>query len=382
MAQRKRVGCAGIGAMSDPFIARQSTLKALSVCGRRTYHDLLAGEDSIRGHTEATAELGTVQHAVCAAILRTLYEQGETEMSTYEAEAIANEVYATSSIVLPPREYDDLIWMTLRFVERPKRVDRLLPTENGPAIEQRIQVSIRCSDDVTRILSCQPDAIFVADDSTTLIVPDWKSGRAKPRQPRQPQEGVPEDTAVGYDFLSPSGHFQGPAYLLAAFHKMPRAKRGVFREFYLRYGLFREFVMDRGSDKHQRFEAYIAAQLMKLERGLSEGENSKVWRPRPGAHCAKACPVARSCPIPEEQRGVGAIEDDESADREAGRFVMIEGLRNQLRIALKVRYQATGRPHVVGDGTQLAWNGGAGDAFQVLREETGNGVQEPEEARA
>lgn len=350
----------------EPFKARQSTLRALSVCPRRTWFDLLAGWNSIRGHTEETSELGRMQHEVCAEILRTLYRQGETEMSTYEAEAIAVEVYAASPIVLPPQAYDDLIWMTLRFVERPKRVDRLLPTENGPAIEQRIDAPVPCPDGQVRILSCQPDAVFVGSDAETIIVPDFKTSRGKPRQPRQPQEGVPEDTAIGYEFLSKSGHFQGPAYLYAAMHKWRRMKRGLFREDYLRYGLHREFMLDRDSDKFKRFEAMIGAHLMKLERGLSEGADSDVWYPRPGGHCAKQCPVARSCPVPEEQRGVGAIETDESADAEAARWIMVKGLSDQMRLALKARYEATGRPHRVGDGTVLAWNGGAGNAFQVL----------------
>jgi hypothetical protein len=346
--------------MTEPFKARQSTLRGLSVCGRRAYYDLLASWDAIRGHTEHTAELGRLCHEVAARILFTLYEQGETEMSTYDAEAIVNEVYAASPITLPAAAYDELVWMMLRFVERPKRVDRLLPTENGPAIEQRIDVPIRCPDGQTRILSCQPDAVFAGDDGTTCLVADWKSSRAKPRAPRERQEGVPEDTAVGFDYLSPQGHFQGPAYIIAAMHKWPRVQRGVFRESYLRYGLYREFVMDRNGDKHKRFEAMIGATLQRLERGLSEGEGSEVWKPRPGGHCARACAVARSCPIPAEQRGVGVLETDEMADAEAGRFVMVDGLKDQMRIALRERYEETGRPHQIGDGRAIVFDGPRG----------------------
>jgi hypothetical protein len=350
--------------MSEPFIARQSTLRGLSICGRRTFFDLQAGFDATRGFTESLADLGTVQHVVCARILLTLYEQSETEMPTQEAVEIANETYGALPIVLPAKDYDDLIGMTLRFVERPKRVDRLVPIlgddgEIRPAIEQRIDVSITCPDGKTRILSGQPDAVFSADDARTAIIADWKSSRAKPPTPRQQQDGVPEDTAVGFDYLSKQGHFQGPTYSVLLFAKLPAVRRVIFREHYLRYGLFREFIMERGDSKHERFSTMLGLHLMKLERALQEGEDSATWKPRPGGHCARQCPVARSCPVPEEQRGVGAIEDDESADREAARFVMVDGLRDQLRLALKERYEATGRPHLVGDGTALSWGGGA-----------------------
>lgn len=367
--------------MTEPFKARQSTLAGLSVCPRRTWHDLAAGWDSVRGNVGATGELGRLQHEVCAEILRTLYEQGETEMSTYEAEAIANETYAQSPIVLPTQCFDDLIWMTLRFVERPIRADRLLPTESGPAIEQRIDVPIKCPDGVTRILSCQPDAVFAGADGTTAVVGDWKSSRGKPRTPRQQQQGVPEDTAVGFDYLSPRGHFQAPCYLIAAMHRWPRVQRGIFRESYLRYGLYREFVMDRNGDKHKRFETLIGAHLMKLERGLSEGADSPLWKPRPGGHCARQCPVARSCSIPAEQRGTGAIEDDEMADTEAARFVMVDGLKGQMKDALRERYLATGRPLVVGDGTAIVFDGPRGgmSIIDVLSGVNGNGAEQVNE---
>jgi hypothetical protein len=358
--------------MTEPFKARQSTLAGLTVCARRTWHDLAAGWDSIRGNVGATGELGRLQHEVCAEILRTLYEQGETEMSTYEAEAIANEVYAQSLIVLPAQCFDDLIWMTLRFVERPIRADRLLPTENGPAIEQRIDVPIRCPDGVIRILSCQPDAVFAAADGTTAVVGDFKTSRGKPRTPRQQQQGVADDTAVGFDYLSARGHFQAPCYNIAAMFRWPRIQRVIFRESYLRYGLYREFVMDRNGDKHKRFEAMIGAHLMKLERGLSEGADSALWTPRPGSHCAKQCPVARSCGIPAEQRGVGVIENDEMATREAARYMMVDGLRDTLRAALKEYYNATGVPIPVGDtGDALSFGGGKGSAFEIVHVPSG-----------
>lgn len=348
------------------FTARQSTLRGFEVCGRRTWHDIQAGEDSIRGFTEASADLGTVMHLIGAEILRTLHEQTETQMPTQEAVEIAYSVYAKCDIVLPTPEREDMIWLTLRFVERPWKADRLLPTELGPAIEQRIFVPIVCQDGQTRILSCQPDAIFHGGGATAVIA-DWKSGRGKPKQPKQPQPGVPENTAIGKKYLSARGHFQADCYSLATMHRWPAVERVIFRELHLRSGQIREAIL--GRDEMEHVARQIGVHLQKLERALGEGEDSKAWPPRPGGHCARQCPVARSCPVPPEQRGVGAIEDDDMADAEAGRWVMLDGLCKQMRLALKERYQATGRPHRVGDGTMLAWSGGAGNAFQVLPEE-------------
>jgi len=166
-------------------------------------------------------------------------------------------------------------------------------------------------------------------------------------------------------------------------HKWPRVQRGVFRESYLRYGLYREFVMDRNGDKHKRFEAMIGATLQRLERGLSEGEDSEVWKPRPGGHCARACAVARSCPIPAEQRGVGVLETDEMADAEAGRFVMVDGLKDQMRIALRERYEETGRPHQIGDGRVIVFDGPRGgmSIIDVPSGVNGNGATDQPKER-
>jgi hypothetical protein len=52
---------------------------------------------------------------------------------------------------------------------------------------------------------------------------------------------------------------------------------------------------------------------------------------------------------------VGALDSEEAADAAAGRYVNVDGLRNTLRDQLKARYEQTGRPSFVGDGTAVFW---------------------------
>jgi hypothetical protein len=107
---------------------------------------------------------------------------------------------------------------------------------------------------------------------------------------------------------------------------------------------------------------------MKLDEAIRDGEEGHpLWRPRPGEWCARKCPVSASCPIPQEQRGVGALDAEDTADEAAGRFVMVDGLRNQLRDQLKTHYEQTGHAPRVGDGTALFWKDkdSGGRAFGV-----------------
>lgn len=349
------------------FTARQSTLRGLQQCPRREWHAVQAGEDAICGNVGDSGRLGTVMHAVAAEILRALHRQQQHEMSSSEAIEIAYKVYAGLPIVLPADEADDLIMLTTRFVERVWRVDRLMTTPQGElAIEQRITAPLRCPDGKIRILSGQPDAIFVGGPRT-LIIPDYKTGWGRPKKPNEQQEGVPADTAVGKQYLSDRGHFQGDTYSLSALHEYPGADRVIFRELSLRWGTIREAIFTREDMKN--VERRLGDALMKLEKGLAEPDTEwgrEFWQPKPGSQCTRQCPVARSCPIPAEQRGPGALETDEDADREAARLIAVEGLRGEMLAVLRARWEETGYPAKIGDGRELRFDGGAGSARQEV----------------
>lgn len=327
---------------SGPFVARQSTVSGFAVCGRRTYHDLTREGDYTVGYSEATADLGTVFHAVAAEIFRTLWQQGEKWMPTEEAMTVCWEVYAGLDIVLPPEEREALRILVLRFVERPWSMENMI------AVEERITMPITCHDGVVRHFTGQPD-LLVADPPSTLIIVDLKSGWGRPREPRQkPSEG---EVVQGKQYLSDRGHAQLDGYGLLAMWKYPRAARVILREYHVRTGQVREAHLTREELEH--VEKEIGDLLMKLDRGLSEGEGSKLWKPRPSAACTRQCPVARTCPVPAEQRGVGAIPDLETALAEGERYVAVDGVRQQLRDGLANWHDQTGQPIPVGNGMEL-----------------------------
>ncbi len=99
---------------------------------------------------------------------------------------------------------------------------------------------------------------------------------------------------------------------------------------------------------------------MQLDEGLREGEGSQFALPRPGKQCVTRCPVALSCPVPAEQRGLGALGTPDAADAAAGRWVAIRALDKQLREGLKAHHEETGHCPEVGDGRVVRWDGPKG----------------------
>jgi hypothetical protein len=322
---------------------RQSLLASFEVCPRRTYHSLITPDDLAVGYVGATGELGTMVHAVFAEIVRTLYRQGETQISTQEAIEIMYEVYAASPIVLPAEQRDTLVWLTLRFAE----VE--IPARRVMALEQRLTADIVCQDGEVRTLTGAPD-VLIADPPDGLIIRDYKSGQGKPRTPRGHKDG---ETIEGEEYLSDRGHFQGDVYALLAMKTYPQAQRVTFEEIHLRSGEIRRMTLTRPELEH--VERMLSVHMIKLDRGIAEGERSEVWRPRPGKQCLRQCPVAASCPVPQEQRGIGALASTDDADVEAKRYIVIDGLRQQMRDRLKAFNEETDHAPVINDDLVLRW---------------------------
>jgi PD-(D/E)XK nuclease superfamily len=323
---------------------RQSILASMETCPRRTRAALETPDDLPVGYVEAAGHLGTLVHDVLAEIMRTLRRQGERQIPTQEAVEIMREVYSISPITLPSQERDDLRWMVLKFCEYVFEPEAIL------AIEQPLETVIVCPDGEPRVLTGRPD-LLLRDGDRGIVINDWKSGRAVPRSPRTPPpEGEP---IQGKQYLSDRGHFQLDCYGLLALESYPAAQYAILRELHLRSGEIREAVLGRGELEHVSYE--LGAHMQKLARALEEGEDSALWGPRPGRHCAKQCPVAASCPIPAEQRGLGLIGGEGEADDQAARYVVVDALRQQMRGQLKAWHEETGLVPAVGDGTGLYW---------------------------
>jgi hypothetical protein len=178
-----------------------------------------------------------------------------------------------------------------------------------------------------------------------------KSGMAKPKAPQQaPPEG---ETVIGKQYLSEVGLFQRQVYGLLVLRRYP-ADYAVLRELSLRWPQEapREARLERGELEH--VEKAVGSWMMKLARALDEGPESEEWRPRPGGHCNK-CPVGRSCPVPPEMRGDGAITTDEEADEAARTYVVAKAQYSQAASQLKAREEAGCRPGRANEREEVRW---------------------------
>ncbi len=345
-----------------PTTYRQSLLRSFEICPRRALHELLIPGDMSVGNVGSSADLGSATHAVFGEILATLRRQGEKLISTQEGVEIMYETLTTGEWVLPAEDRDTLRDFVLSFCSSPKY--RLEPSRIM-ALETRLTLDIGCPDGVTRTLTGQPDVIL-SDPPDALVVIDWKTGRGKPPSPRQmPEEGEP---IVGRQYLSEGGTYQLDIYGLLAlkgrtadgYQIAPRAQRVTLREAWMRFGERREATL--GIEELEHVEREIAVQMMLLDRAIDEGPDSgsKLTNPRPGRQCNRGCPVSLSCPVPEEQRGEGAITSPDDADENARRWVKVRAADTALRARLKAWHEDTGHCPDVGDGTVVRWEGERG----------------------
>jgi hypothetical protein len=344
--------------LERPEVFRQSLLQGFTTCARRTKHALIAGDDMTTGFVGHSGDLGTALHAVAREILRTLWKQGERQIPTQEAVEIMYEVIPTLPFALPFEALDELRWLVLGFCDYTWDPKRIL------ALEEEIRVDVECPDGVTRVLKGQPD-ILLADPPDGLVVIDLKSGRGRPKGPRvEPEAG---EVVEGREYLS--SMFQGDTYSLLGLRRYPAAKRVTFRELHLRSGQIRQVTLSREALEH--VERKLAVTMMLVDRAISEGEDSGLWKPRPGKHCARQCPVAVSCPIPREMRGDGSIESPEQADAAARAAAVLEGTRTALLESIKAWAEDPANPLPrVNEREVYAWNPplGKGRRFKLWAE--------------
>jgi hypothetical protein len=366
---------------------RQSLLAGFETCARRTRFSLQVDGDYPTGWVESTGELGQAFHAVAAEMLRTMYRQGEVQMPTQEAVEIMREVYAAGDIVLPTEDRHTLRGLVLGFC-----AFEFVPTRIV-ALEERLTLDVPGPDGVLRTVKGQPDLIML-DPPDGLVIVDWKSGKGKPKKPRTPEEGqvVKEgdrEIVYGKRYLSERGHFQLDTYGLLALKGrrddgtmlMPDAQRVTLREIHLRSG--EERVATLGLAELEHIEPDIGDHMMKLERAIAEGPKSPLWSPRPGSHCSRQCPVVRSCPIPREMRGQGAIATQAQADEAARQAAVLAGQREALIGTdgqLKAWEEAGNPPGRANDREEWRWDPpgawvakGGGRKFGLYPVANGNG---------
>lgn len=338
---------------ADPLRFRQSRIRSYTECARST----VLASDLTTGTIGSTADLGSAFHAVAAEILRTLRRQGERQMSTQEAIEVMREVVAAGPWVLGADDYHvaggndgiGLVQLVCAFADQPWPVERIM------AIEQRLSMPIVCPDGEVRTLTGAPDLV-IADPPTGVVLVDHKTGRAKPQTPREVVEG---QAIQGAQYLSDGGYLQLVVYGALAMNEWPRIQTATLREKNWRWGgPPREATLSRADLEHVL--PYLGTVMQQLDRGLREGEGSEFAQPRPGKKCLTRCPVLASCPVPAEQRGIGAIDSPAAADRAAARWIPVEALNKALRMNLKAWHEETGHCPDTGDGRVVRWDGPKG----------------------
>ncbi len=340
--------------VNDPLRYRQSTLRAYMECPRR----VVMSSGLTTGGIGSSADLGSAFHAVAAEYLRTLRRHGETQASTEEVVCIAREVVAAGSWVLTPSAYMRLIEMVCNLAGEVWNPARFM------AIEQRLSMDVLCPDGELRLLTGTPDLV-IADPGNPpgAICVDHKTGLSKPQTPREP---VPDGEPIrGEQYLSDGGFAQLSIYGCLLMHEWPRIQQVTLREKSWRWpGPPREATMSRADLEH--VVPYLGVLMMQVDRALREGEGSQFAQPRPGRQCASRCSVSRSCGVPQEQRGLGALDSPDAADAEAARWEVITALGKQQREALKAFHEETEYRPRLPDGRVVGWKAkpdGKGRAF-------------------
>ena len=331
---------------------RQSRVRSYTECPRRT---ILSAEGAT-GEVGSSADLGSALHATVARILVTLRQTGEAQIPTQEAVEIMYEVLAEGPWVLDLEDHDWLRQMTLAFC------NYVWIPQNILAVERRLRVDITCPDGKVRTFTGTPDAVIREGDG--IVVPDFKSGLAIPRTPRDAQEG---EVIRGWEYLSDGGHFQGRSYAFLCLSEWPGARQATTREMNLRWnGPPREATTGRSEMEH--ISRQLGLLMQQLDEALEGGEGHELAKPRPHPkQCNTRCPVARSCPIPQEQRGLGALTDMADATSEAQRWVVIRALDKQMRESLKAKHVAERKYIPVVDNLYLGWHAksGGGREFAI-----------------
>jgi hypothetical protein len=327
--------------MRNDFTMRQSTLTTFARCPLSARFELEAGER----HSPELSR-GTLAHSVVEECLRTMHRHGNSQIPVAEALEIMYEVLAQRGVAsedvlaLPPEEKLHLKQFVVRFAS-----DWEWDVRRIVAIEERLWHPITCEDGKVRTLTGTPDLILV-DPPDGLVVCDLKSGFGPPKTPRS------DDPAEPRRYLTARGMAQLDAYGLLAMQRFPRAQRVTLREIHPMTTESRDATLDR--DDLAEVERLIGIDLMLMDRAVSEGVDSPIWKPVPGKQCAW-CIAKRQCPLPSYQRGAGAIEDAAMALRYALDFEAVTPQRTELLEALKMWVDAHG-PIPLPDGRVLGWH--------------------------
>jgi hypothetical protein len=337
-------------------VVRQSTLKVYDQCPRRAVAE---AQRDFTDYSSGPASLGTAFHLVAEEILRTLWRLGELKAPHEEAMTIMREVVARDDCPhLSVDQLRELRILVLQFSALEWPASKIV------AIEERLWAMVPCPDGTERKITGKPD-VLIADPPAGAVCLDFKVSWAIPPTPRDGDF----TRGGGRPYLSERGTFQLDVLGLLIMRSYPAINRVVLREYYPRLNEIREAILDRHELEHVEQRLGLLAE--RFERTMA-GEISP--EPRPGKWCSH-CPIARKCPVPQEDRDVGVLSSSEEADAEAARWEVIRSLDVKMRKALKAHHEETGHFARIGDGRVVGWHEPAGKArkFEAHSPSNGNG---------
>lgn len=344
---------------------RQSLLAEADQCMLRTRWRLEVAEglppEARHDRTWDTAEAarGILAHRYSAAIVRTLWETGQVSIPVAEALEVLYEVCAQRDVpdrdvvYVPAIERRLLRMYAVRLVSEAGQL-RTWNMSRVLHVEERFNATVPITDAggnaAERTITGQPDAVL-ADPPDGLVVLDWKSTPKAP--PKAPDRKLDADgRAHGEDVpgnISAEGFFQQRVYTLILLANFAEVSRVTLREV---YPLDPDGLQVRKATLYradlERITREVGTGVELLDRAITGGSGSEMWKPQPGRHCGH-CPRPGSCPIPREERKEGAITGPKMAEDYAADLAVSDGVRQHRRKALKAWHEATGRPIPVRD---------------------------------
>ena len=309
---------------------RQSLLSTFDQCSLLTRFDA-EYRSGWSGHPQAR---GQIFHRFAAKALEQMAALGETQIESDVALAILREclrqadVPAEEVVNIPFEQVKDLRWVVVKWA-----TDNEFDIEFLADVEQRIDAEIHYENPnggtVPRIITGALDALFIPEPDWAVVL-DWKDSWS-----------LPPATD-----LSSSGYFQQRFYAYLVMRRYASIERVTLREHYVRYSESREATVFRSElpDIEEEISALVERWDRTWEHGkwpLEDGEDPYLFTPSPGAHCS-FCPRPGSCPIFPAARVVGAITDEETAERWANEQIVAKAAVSQRDKALKAWAGARG----------------------------------------
>lgn len=188
-----------------------------------------------------------------------------------------------------------------------------------------------------RILSARIDRLWI--DGATAEVEDYKTGWG------DPATQLP---------------FQGKVYSWHVLRAHPDVDRVLYREDYVRHGIYSDW-WEITRDDADEIERYLIALIRRIDHAYDDG----VLPVTPGSACSTpgVCPVAESCPVPAWARPETVIDSHDDAIAEFEQVLVAEAELDQRRRKIRGWLEKSGERAVAVNGVEYGYSTKQGNSF-------------------